>query len=240
LPIGTDELMLAQEQGVIMRGAGAKKELEGDFGFGGELEGTLILTNRRLVFVITNEKEDDLPLGPLGKMRVFYSDVEDLGSIPTDAGNLFVPIFSISSVSGHKMELTRPSLEVKWLDGSEEKGVVFIEIVTGRSRKRNLNDWAPVIERLKMSGQKLIPIPKAPDIETLEGKIMRILSDMQWKGILGIEEEVETSFKTQLDLDEVQAACDKLCSQGLLKQRSEAGDVFYRKRSPLGDDDLSD
>ena len=113
-------------------------------------------------------------------------------------------------------------------------------MVTGRSRRKNLNDWARVIERLKTGNQKLIQVTKAPSVETPEGKIMRILSDMQWRGVLGIEEEVERIFNVQLDPDEVQAACDKLCNQGMLKQKPEAGDVFYRKGSPLGDDDLSD
>lgn len=235
-----DEVMLAQEQGVIMKGVGLKKELEG--GFAEELGGTLVLTNRRLIFVSTNEKEDRLPVLGLvpTKMNVLYSDVEELRSIPMTAGNLFVSISSISSVRGHKTELTRPSLEVKWREGSEENGRTFVEVVTGRSRRRNLNDWAPVIERLKTGDQKLTPVPKAPGVDTLEGKIMRILSDMQWRGVLGIEEEIEESFKTELDPDEVQAACDKLSSQGLLKRRPESGDVYYRKCSPLGDDDLSD
>jgi len=237
----TDEVMLAQEQGVIMKGIGLEKELEG--GFGEELGGTLVLTNRRLIFVSSNDKEDELPVPdilPGLKMDVLYSEVEELNSIPTDPGNLFISISSISSVHGYRMELTRPSLEVKWREGSEERGRVFVEAVTGRSRRRNLNDWAPVIERLKTGDQKLISVPKAPGVEALEGKIMGIMSDMQWKGVLGIEEEVEERFKTEVGPDEVQAACDKLCSQGLLVRKPEPGDVFYRKRSPLGDDDLSD
>ncbi len=70
---------LAQEQGVVMRQAGTAKELEGQLG--GELEGTLLLTNRRLLFVCTNEKEDDLPTG-IGKMHMVYSDVGDLVIYP--------------------------------------------------------------------------------------------------------------------------------------------------------------
>ena len=52
------EVMLAQEQGVRMRGVGERKEIEG--GFGGELEGTLVLTNHRLIFVCTNEQKDNV------------------------------------------------------------------------------------------------------------------------------------------------------------------------------------
>jgi hypothetical protein len=117
--------MLAQEQAVVVREAGMKKELEG--GLGGELEGTLLLTNRRLLFVCTNEKEDRIKVTssrtPAAmRMRFVYSDVEDLASIPVEGDNLFVELSSISSAKGHTGHVTRPSLEVKWRDGADEKG----------------------------------------------------------------------------------------------------------------------
>lgn len=92
---GTDELMLAQEQSVFMRESGRVRELEG--GLGGELEGTLVLTNRRLIFACTNERQDDLraPSAP-GVMHLVYSDVEDLASIPANDDNLFIELSSIT------------------------------------------------------------------------------------------------------------------------------------------------
>jgi len=229
-----------------MRRAGFKKELES--GLGGELEGTLVLTNRQVIFVTTDEREDDLRISlgqrlGLGKMRLFYSDVEDLKTIPREPGNLFIPLASISSVTGHGSRggLERPSLEVKWAEGGNKVSGIFIEVITGRSRKRNLNDWAPVIERLKAGGQKLVSIPKPPGVETLEGKIMLILADMQRKGLFTIEDEVETAFKVKLDPDDVQTACEALASRGLVKcEPDSSGDMFFRKLSPLGDDDLAD
>jgi hypothetical protein len=238
--------MLAQEQSVVMRRAGSKKELEG--GLGGELEGTLVLTNRQMIFVTTDEREDDLRLSlgqriGLGKMRLFYSDVEDLNAIPHEPGNLFIPLPSIFSVTGHGSRggLERPSLEVKWVQEGNEVSRVFIEVVTGRSRRRNLNDWAPIIEHLKAGNQKLISLPKVPGVETLEGKIMLILADMQRKGLFTIDDEIETAFKVKLDPDEVQTACEALASKGLVKREPDSsGNMFYRKLSPLGDDELSD
>ena len=48
------------------------------------------------------------------------------------------------------------------------------------------------------------------------------------------------SFKVDLDPDEVQAVCDKLATQGVIKRYPDSsGDVFYRRASPLGEDDLS-
>jgi hypothetical protein len=230
--------MLAQEQGVVMREAGRAKELEG--GLGGELEGTLLLTNRRMVFACTNEKEDDLKTTPLGKMRLVYSDVEDLASIPVKGDNLFIEISSISSVKGHTGHVTKPSLEVKWQEGAKEKGRVFIELLRGRSRRRNLNDWARVIERLKTGDQKLIQLPKPPAADTPDGKIYSVLADMQRKGVFEVKEEVEKQFSSKLDPDEVQAACDRLSNSGLLNRMPDpSGDTYYQKRSPLGEDELS-
>jgi hypothetical protein len=227
-----DEVMLAQEQGVIMREAGERKELEG--GMGGELEGTVLLTNQRLIFVSTDEKEDKL-----GLMRLVYSDVEDLKSIAKTQGNLFIELSSIDSVKGHAGHIERPSLEVRWRDDGTERGRVFIERLSGRSRRRNLNDWAPVIERLKAGHQKLIQLPKPPALESLDGKVVIVLGDMQRKGVFEIQEEVEEQFKLKLDPDDVQASCDRLAGSGLLQRTLDpSGDTYYQQRSPLGDDAL--
>jgi len=225
-----DETMLAQEQGVRMRKSGEREELKG--GLGGELEGTLVLTNLRLIFVSTNESQDNVKL-----MRLVFSDVKDLGSIPKTGGNLFIPLSSITSVKGHFGRLERPSLEVKWQD--VEQGRVFVERLSGRGRRRNLNDWASVIERLKAGSQKFIQLPKVPLADTLDGKIMLILADMQRKGVFEIEQEVKDQFKTRLDPDDVQGACKRLAQSGLLEEIADpSGDAYYRKRSPLGDEAL--
>jgi hypothetical protein len=203
------------------------------------LEGTLLLTNRRLIFVCTHEKEDDLKTMPFGKMPLVYSDVGDLASIPVRGDNLFVEISSISSVKGHTGHVTKPSLEVKWQEGAKQKGRVFIELLSGRSRRRNLNDWARVIERLKTGDQKIIQLPKPPATDTLDGKIYRVLADMQRKGVFEVEEEVEKQFSSKPDPDEVQAACDRLSNNGLLKKIPDpSGDTYYQKRSPLAEDEL--
>jgi len=232
-----DEVMLAQEQGVRMRRSGEREEVEG--GLGGELEGTLVLTNRRIIFVCTNEQEDNMREAPGLVMRLVYSDVEDLASIPKSGGNLFIPLSSVSTVKGHSGHLERPSLAVNWQEGRQNKGRVFVERLTGRSRRRNLNDWTTVIERLKAGNQKLLQLPPTPSLDTTDGKVMRVLADMQRKGAFEIKEEAEQQFKTKLDPDDVQAACERLYANGLLERFPDnSGDVYYQKRSPLGDDAL--
>jgi hypothetical protein len=237
----SDEIILAQEQAVTMRGLGAKKELEAEFGLA-ETEGTLVLTNKRLIFVCTNEQEVDIsegysPLVPTAQL--LFSDVEGLDEIPQDPRNISIPLSSITSVKGHSSAATKPKLEIRWTSGSEDKGAEFTEILTGKRRK-NLNDWATIIDKQKEGKLNLIALPNAPPIDTLEGRIVHVLSDMQEKGLFVIEQEVEEKFKVSLDPDEVQAACDKLVVEGALDRISDStGDVYYRRRSPLGEDDMS-
>jgi len=228
-----------------MRRSGAKIELEAEFGAGGETEGTLILTNRRIIFVTTNEKEDDLPepslLNPFTKEPIYFSEVEDIDSIPAAKGNLFIQIPSIVSVTGRNPKLERPHLQVEWLEGRDSRSAVFIETLTGSSRKKNLSDWAPVVEKLKAGTLVLVSLPQAPSVETLEGKILWVLGDMQDKGLFEIQGEVERQFKLEpeLDPDDVEKACENLVSTGVIaKQDDPSGDSFFRKRSPLGEDDL--
>jgi hypothetical protein len=232
----SSEVILAQEQGAVLSMTGKRKELEADLGFG-EVEGTLVLTDRRLIFVCTDEKLIELPVGFL-ESNLIFSEVEDIGQIPQRPPNVFIPIASIESIKPHGGRLERPGFELEWEDAGTRRSFL---IVQGEERKgKGLKDWVPIIENLKAGRQKLVTIPQPHSIDTLEGKIVRVLSDMQEKGVLEIEEEVEDQFKIDLDPDEVQAACDALASQGIIKRYPDSsGDVFYRRASPLGEDDLS-
>lgn len=217
-----------------MRSGGASKELEAEFGFGSK-QGTLILTNKRLIFVCTDEKGEDLPVGSIGKHLLLYSEVEDLDRIPARPPNVFIQIEGIS-VKGHKGEVGRPSLDVSWKAEDGDHTLVFTESMVGR-RAKNLNDWALAIGNIRNGTQKLNALPPSPSTDTLEGKIMHVLSDMQEKGTLQIEESVEDEYALDLDPDDVQAACDRLASKRLLiRLPDSSGDSFYRRVSPLGED----
>ena len=240
LPSQPEEVILAQEQ-AVSRGSG-EKEQEGGFG-AGLMEGTLILTTKRLVFVTLAEAEEDLSeptaSNPFGKLKLFYSDAEDLKSIPADPDNLIVPLTSVTSVKGHRGNGAKPKLEIKWLEGRRERSTEFSQRLTGK-RSRNLDDWARTLERLRKGKLSLISLPKAPGLDTLEGQVLRVLSDSQEKGILTIGHLVEDAFKIELDPAEVKVASEKLTSAGLVKRRRDSnGENFYHERSPLGDDDLS-
>ncbi|MDG6929586.1 MAG: hypothetical protein JRN39_05290 [Nitrososphaerota archaeon] len=239
----TTETILAEEQAVRNRGVGVRTAVESAFGEGGT-EGTLVLTDRRLLYVCSSEQEEDIPTvsAPFGlpaHLRLKFSDVSDLDGIAPDPTNVMILLSSVTRVAGHRGEISSPKLEVSWKEGGEEKRTEFVQQVTG-GRKKNLDDWAAVIERLLSGSQKVVPLPSLPRPDTLEGKVIRVLADMQEKGIFEIESETEAQFKVELDPDDVQAACEKLVSEGLLTRRpGMEGDPFYSKASPLGGDDLS-
>ena len=236
--MGGPEQMLAQEQGVLSRRVGLKGGLEAEFGLA-EKEGTLLLTDRRIIFACGSEREDDLPVGATGRLSLVFTDVEDLGSIPPDPSNLEIPISSVTSVEGVKRDLARPGLRLAWAGAAGTRSVDFTQRLTGR-RHRNINDWAEVIERLRAGTLTLAGRPPAPDPTTSEGMIFRVLGDLQEKGVFTIMEQVKREFGASLDSDDVRSACDRLASQGLLETVEAGGDGFYRKRSPLPDSmDLS-
>ena len=235
------ERILAEEFAVTVRKSGLKGAVEAEFGFK-VVEGTLVLTNERLVFVSTDETTEDLAVGapaPWSNKLVMYSDVEDLASIPEGPANLSVRLEEVTSVRGRKGELTRPALEVEWGAGEGKVKAEFTEVLTGK-RKRSLNDWAKVIQGLKDGTQKILELADLPPEDSLPGKVVRVLADMQEKGVVDIEDEVESAYKIDSDPDAVEDACNSLLAMGLVKKFQDAGaEPYFRKVSPLGDDDLS-
>ncbi len=207
---------------------------------GKKIDGTLILTDRRLLFVEAN-KEENLT-GEVGNRSATlrFADVEDLKDLPSEQYNLSIPLDSVTSVSGSEGIFHTPELKVTWKTDSGVKSEEFTEDIIG-GRKKDLKDWAKVIQSLKSGKIMIQRLPNPPpSIDSLEGKILHMLGDMQEKGTFEIEEEVESEFKLDLDIDLVEEACEKLASLGLVdKNPDSSGDVFYRKRSPLGEDDLS-
>lgn len=232
--------MLAQEQAVVNRGIGLSKEVEAAFDVGRETEGTLILTNQRLLYAHGAEKEDSLPVGVFSTKRLIYSDVTELESVASDPANFTIALGAIISAVGHHKPAGSPKLEVRWEEEGAVKTTEFVQQIIG-GRRRNLNDWAPVIMRLKSGEQEIRAVPPSPPIDSLEGRIVHVLGDMQEKGLITIEEKVEEEFGVDLDPDEVERACDELAEEGLLRKSEAPGeDQFYQRVSPLDADDLDE
>jgi len=206
--------------------------------------GTLILTDRRLLFVEADKEEEvNVGVSPVSGryVTVRYADVKDLNEVSANPNNLTVPLGSIQTATSSGGILRPPELKVTWKakSGQLEHAVFSEELIN--DRKKNLKDWAKVI--IGLNAGKIIPRkPSAPvpGMDSLEGKILHVLGDMQEKGPLEIEEEAEQEFKIDLDPDQVEAACQKLFLMGFVDQTPDnSGETFYRKRSPLGEDDLS-
>jgi hypothetical protein len=214
-------MILAQEQGVLHKS-----------GLGKEVQGTLVLTHNRLLFVAANEENSSLT--GLGTVR-YYADVQDLDSVSQSPSNVSIPLDAVLNAKGGKGIMTNPNLKIRYSTGSAEKTEEFVQTIIG-GRKKNLNDWVKVIENLK-SGKIRISVPSwLPDKDSLEGRIVGSLLDLQEKGVFEIEKEIETKFNIDLDPDKVEEACNNLVSKGVLEKTS---DEFYRLPSPLGSDDLS-
>jgi hypothetical protein len=221
--LSSRESILAQEQSVLYRRHG-----------GNEIQGTLILTNNRLLLVAANQEEYVNMLDGLDFLR--YADVESLDSIAQSPSNLSVSFDSIVSARGNRGIMTNPSLKVRYNSGSGETEADFVQTIIG-GRKKNLNDWARVIDGLKAGTIKIKEAPTwLPDKNSLEGRIVESLSDLQEKGVFEIESEIEKKYGVQLDPDKVEEACGNLVSKGVIEKKEED---FYRMPSPLGADDLS-
>ncbi len=219
------EIILAQEQSVLAK-----------LGFEKEVEGTLIITNQRLLFVMATQQEDVRTGGGFDILR--FANVDDLNSIPSNPQNLSIPIRQIDFDKGRS--ILHPTLRIKWMSDSGERHAEFVEKIIG-GRKKNLNEWAGVISKIK-AGTIKFDFPKStpPGIDTLEGKILYSLGDMQDKGTLEIEQQVEKEFKLDLDPDEVETTCKKLVEMGFVDEIADpSGDNFYRKHSSLGEEDIS-
>ncbi|HZW56751.1 MAG TPA: hypothetical protein VFF30_10730 [Nitrososphaerales archaeon] len=278
--LGT-EIILAEEQGASRRVTALRK-----------LTGTLVLTNRRLVFVPGNQRLVNESFGPEG-LREIPSNTASRGVIPSvsyaviyDAVELSRPLPAASSpqsdavsigledivsaegvaVRSLAIRLTGgggPLLRVTWKDRGaaagerarqpseeEEKKEEFEENITGKSRRKNLNDWADVILKLKSGALNIVlerqtALEQAkPKLDTDEGKVLYLLGDMQSKSTLQLSEEAEKNFGWKIELDAIQAACNELVKRKLVVGTYEGfwddGDLeyppFYRKKAPLGEE----
>ncbi len=229
------EIILAEEQSVVNK-----------TGFMKETQGTLILTSRRVIFVAANQELDfrvSTILSSASMEHFRFADVDDLKNIPDSPENLSIPIYEIEIDKGEEHFFENPHLKIKWLDKGSEKKAQFIADIKSTGRKVDLKDWVGVIDSLKAGTLKITyPASPPPNKDTLDGKVLYILGDMQDKGLLEIEEQTEEYFKVELEPDEVEVACKKLVSLGFVdKVESSSSDRFYRRRSPLGknEDELS-
>lgn len=228
---GGEEVILAEERNVILK---SKKS-----------DGTLVLTNKRFLFVPATES--DMPgFGQLsiGYYRIsqYFSDVKDLKDLPIEGQGDFLSIRlrSITNVVARKGFL-RPTLKVEWrADDLSTRDAEFLQKFVGKSKRINLTDWATAIG--KITGGASFFAPKLPDYssigqdDVIAQTIIKVLSDLQEKGLYEIEHEIERDhyeIGQEIDSDELRSKCDSLVKGGILSV-DETGE-FYWIRSPIED-----
>ncbi|MGI0092427.1 MAG: hypothetical protein ACREBS_12035, partial [Nitrososphaerales archaeon] len=121
------EIILAQEQSVVHK-----------MGFLKESQGTLVLTNKRLIFVPANQEVDfrvTTVLSPGSVERFRFADVDDLKDIPKHPANLSIPLDEIELDKGEEHFFENPHLKIRWLEDGTERKAEFIADINSTGRK---------------------------------------------------------------------------------------------------------
>jgi len=219
------EVILAEEQGASRNLGSLHKK-----------SGTLILTNKRLVFMRGNKEirievvpeiwRDIVPnIFPSGLPAILgFAEVYDTAEIPSQMTfpDVSIDLASIISATPERpVDVTsfrRSSrLVVSWNSSIETKIVEFEEHMSGRPRKINLNDWGDVIMKIK-SGyfdnliRELINSRNSSQLEvnSIEANVYFLLGDLQSKSTVLLSKEMEERFATRIDFERIQQACDRL------------------------------
>lgn len=180
--------------------------------------------------------------------EIGFSEIYDVDDIHADTfgrspDSLSFQIALIEDAHGGRGGITaHPSLEIHLAETS----VLFHEETTGK-RNQNLNDWADIIMRLK-SGEFAQRIAteierrmSEPPGETLAGKVLYILGDLQTKGVFEIWSELKARFEGydlefDLDSDKIEIACEDLFEHNWTAKITEGNmPPAYRKKPPLGE-----
>lgn len=190
------------------------------------LEGTLSLTDIRLIFDVGDESVDS-------KMDNAEEidgseDEENKG----DDYKLSIPLESLISVRGKKGML-RPSLFVDWRKSptDQESFTEFIQKNKADQKEENINEWQIAIEEASTSKISILRQKNLAQYNSfnnsLEAKILAILDDSEWTGVFQIKSELENRFNENWDVEEIDSSCKKLIEQRLVEQ--EGNGDFYRK-----------
>ncbi len=190
------------------------------------LEGTLSLTDNRLIFDLGDEPIDS-------KM----DDAEEINESKNEENKgddyrLSIPLESIISVRGKK-GIVRPSLFVVWRKSPTDQKFFteFIQKSKADRKEDNINEWQFAIEEASESKNSTLQQRNLSQYNfynsSLEAKILAILDDSEWTGTFQIKSELEKRYDEDWGIEEIDSSCKKLIVQRLIEQE-ENGD-FFRK-----------
>jgi hypothetical protein len=186
-------------------------------------EGSLLLTNRRLIFVE-------------GKGSLKDSELQ---SVLQENDHFTIPLPQVANVSG-KQGFLRPSLTVAWHPTPEDPSSTKTDFLQ-KYRPQNLEDarnginqWVAVIEQAATSDLDLAPLemkneeeqPTIDDSE-LRSRLLEELNDKQWKGFFQIERDLGEKFGLSVDPDALERCCKNLVAEKLVEQDKHG--EFFRK-----------
>jgi hypothetical protein len=186
----------------------------------GIVQGTLVLTNKRLALVNSSEIDN--------KSVGFASVDRALGK-----SQFNIPFETIDSVSGQK-GILRTTLVVIWRDPSANSSTTRTEFIqryrspSPSSSQMAINEWIPLIEReaLGESGQDSFG---STDLTELEARVVEAIGDANWIGFFQLERELEGKYEKSIDPDDLDSVLAKLVRDKVLEQ-DKVGE-FYKKPS---------
>ena len=202
------------------------------------LEGTLTFTTKHLIFVSSNGNHSETTTDESApESEAGNTDSEDPEVTVADSDTFSIPLSSIVSVEG-KRGMFRPSLTVYWRDDAqnETSKMEFIQKTRHVSTSGNINDWESKIHHLStaqvMVAQEINSAMHSAEPRSVPTKILGVLNDGEWKGLIQIERELREQYGTEIDIDELETQCNKLVTEKIL-ERDKIGE-FYRKLNVQG------
>lgn len=183
------------------------------------LEGTLFLTDRRLVFVAGQELDEG----------------EDIQKMLDEADALSIPLDQVVTASGNR-GILRQSLNIVWHNPPDSPSTTKTEFLQ-KNRPRNvaeaknaISEWVPQIEETAVSEVKTEQeemVRSSPSWDQLDSKVLQALGDMKWKGFFQLERELEETYGASLDPDDLETSCKRLVKGKLIEQDKYG--AFFKK-----------
>lgn len=186
-------------------------------------EGSLVLTNRRLVFAA-------------GKSTLTPDEIK---KVMQDRDAFSISLEQIANVTGNR-GILRPSLQVIWRNAPEDQTTMRTDFIQNYRPKtleeatNGINEWVSAIEGGALADGDLKSGESAAivDQSELKSKVLEELGDMQWKGFFQIEKELREKFNLTPDPDLLEKVCAELVKEKRIEQDKYG--QFFRKTPASG------
>jgi hypothetical protein len=179
----------------------------------GVLQGTLVLTNKRIALV-----------NPADANQLSNGMDRSL-----EKALIVIPVDSVAAVSGQR-GILRTSLVIDWHNPPGSATVTKTEFLQ-RSRPPNqkaINDWIPSIEN-QVWGESKEEGFGPTDLTELETRVLEAFTGTGWVGYFQLSRELGEKYQTSIDPDDLDNVLAKLVREKKL-EKEKVGE-FFRKIS---------